>query len=233
MTALGMIPLHLRIAEFKFTHNSIVCDRLPDPEIIFGIDIQKKFSMSYAWDKEKNSYIQKDGRFLTYSWNCEQRVTIGIVKSTPPRHNSVIPNKIKGNSITGQTACFISNQESTKGKDPNTNIVNGIYNIKGWSSVNNLVSNYSSKHVMFNKGEYIRHLENINEEGNSQPHENSDAYTTSSVTMRRMMSEQVELDTFKWPHQNSSQALKPSLKYSWKSTNHNLHEMKLLLVQPP
>ena len=54
MTALGMIVLHLRIADFKFTHNFIICDRLPDTEIIFGIDVQKKFSISYAWDKVKN-----------------------------------------------------------------------------------------------------------------------------------------------------------------------------------
>ena len=39
MTAFGMTALHLRIAEFKFTHNFIVCDRLPDTEIIFGIDV--------------------------------------------------------------------------------------------------------------------------------------------------------------------------------------------------
>ena len=39
---------------------------------------------------------------------------------------------------------------------------------------------------MFNKGEYIGHLENIDEEENSQPHENSDAYTKSSVTMKRI-----------------------------------------------
>ena len=67
MMALGMTALHLRIADFKFTHNFIICDRLPDTEIIFGIDIQKKFLPSYAWDKEKNCYIQKDGRFLTYT----------------------------------------------------------------------------------------------------------------------------------------------------------------------
>ena len=48
MTALGMMALHLTIAEFNFTHNFIICDRLPDAEIIFGIDIQKKFSLSYA-----------------------------------------------------------------------------------------------------------------------------------------------------------------------------------------
>ena len=144
MMVLGMTTLHLRIADFKFTHNFIICDRLPDTEIIFGIDVQKKFSLSYAWDKEKNCYIQKDGRFLTYTQNCEQKATIGIVKSTlkiPPRHNSIIPIKIKGHSIKGHTTCFISNQESTKGKDPNINIVNGIHNIKGKTSVNILVSN--------------------------------------------------------------------------------------------
>ena len=59
MTALGITALHLRIADFKFTHNFVLCDRLPDMEIIFGIDIQKKFSISYAWDKDKNCYIQK------------------------------------------------------------------------------------------------------------------------------------------------------------------------------
>ena len=57
MTALGVTALHLRIADFKFTHNSVICDRLPDMEIIFGIDIQEKFSLGYDWDKEKNCHI--------------------------------------------------------------------------------------------------------------------------------------------------------------------------------
>ena len=43
MTALGMTALHLRIADFKFTHNFVICDRLPDTEIIFDINVQKKF----------------------------------------------------------------------------------------------------------------------------------------------------------------------------------------------
>ena len=122
ITALGMTTLYLRIADFKFTHNLIICNRLPDTEIIFGIDIQKKFSLSYAWDKEKNCYIQKVSRFPTCTRNCEQKATIGIVKSTlkiPPRHNGVISIKIKGHMITRHTAYFISNQDSTKGKDPN------------------------------------------------------------------------------------------------------------------
>ena len=79
-TALGMTALHLSIVDCKFTHNFIICDRLPDTEIIFGINAQKKFSMSYAWDKEKNCYIQRDGKFLTYTRNCEWKVTVRIVK---------------------------------------------------------------------------------------------------------------------------------------------------------
>ena len=82
MTALGMTALHLRIAEFKFTHNFVICNRLLDTEIIISIDIQKTFSLSYTWDKEKNCYIQRDGKFLTYTQNCEQQATIGTVKST-------------------------------------------------------------------------------------------------------------------------------------------------------
>ena len=75
-----MRALHLRIADFKFSHNFIICDRLPDTEIIFGIDIQKKFSISYAWNRTKNCYMQKEGKFLTYTRNCEQKAIIGIVK---------------------------------------------------------------------------------------------------------------------------------------------------------
>ena len=54
---LGTTALHLQIADFKFMHNFIICDQLPDMELIFGIDIQK-FSLSYVWDKDKQCYIQ-------------------------------------------------------------------------------------------------------------------------------------------------------------------------------
>ena len=50
MTALGITTLQLQIADFKFSHNFIICDRLPNSEILFGIDVQKKFTLSYAWD---------------------------------------------------------------------------------------------------------------------------------------------------------------------------------------
>ena len=48
-----MTALHLWIADFKFIHNFVICNKLLDTEIIFSTDIQKKFSISYAWDKEK------------------------------------------------------------------------------------------------------------------------------------------------------------------------------------
>ena len=49
--------------------------------------------------------------------------------------------------IKGHTAYFISDQDSTKGEDPNINIISGIYNIKGKISVNVLVSNLTNKHI--------------------------------------------------------------------------------------
>ena len=44
-------------------------------------------------------------------------------------------------------AYFITDEDSTKGRDPNINIINGIHNIKGRTSVNVLVSNYTNKHI--------------------------------------------------------------------------------------
>ena len=35
MTSLGITALHFRIADFRFTHNFIICNRLPDTQIIF------------------------------------------------------------------------------------------------------------------------------------------------------------------------------------------------------
>ena len=60
---------------------------------------------------------KRTAHFLTYTRNCKQKETIRIVKSmlrVPPRHNSIVPIKIKVHSIRGHTAYFISNQDSTK-----------------------------------------------------------------------------------------------------------------------
>ena len=56
-------------------------------------------------------------------------------------------------------AYFITDDNTTKGRYPNINIFNGIHKIKGKTSVSILAANYTNKHITFNKGEYVRHLE--------------------------------------------------------------------------
>ena len=198
MSALGSTALHLQIAEFKFTHNFIICDQLPETELIFGIDIQKKFSLSYAWDKEENCYIPRNGKFLVYTHTCDHMATIGTVKSTlkiPTRHNGVIPIKISGPIIKTHIAYFLTDDSTPKGRDPNINIISDIHKIKGKTSVNILVSNYTNKHLTFHKGEYIRHLEPAVMDSEDQP----ETHQTNSVTLKKMMSKTVTPDTFNLP----------------------------------
>ena len=70
----------------------------------------------------KNCYIHKDGRFLAYTRNCEQKASIGIIKSTlkiPPRHKwASFQSRSKAIQLKDMWPYFISNQDSTKGKDP-------------------------------------------------------------------------------------------------------------------
>ena len=84
--------------------------------------------------------------------------------------------------------------------------------MKGRKSVNILVPNYSNKHVTFNKGEYIGHLENIDKEENSHHQEKSDAHAMGSVTTKKMMSEQVEPDGFDPPCQKPNPNIKAKLE---------------------
>ena len=65
--------------------------------------------------------------------NCEQKAIIGTVKSSlkiPPCHNGVVPIKVTGPVIREQMAYFITDNNSTKGRDPNINIINDIHKIK-------------------------------------------------------------------------------------------------------
>ena len=101
-------------------------------------------------------------------------------------------------------AYFITDEDSTKGRDPNISIINGIHSIKGKkTSVNVLVSNYTNEHNKFNKGKYTGHLEPAIEDSMTdniptqcQPNNPS----TNSFTLQKMMVEQVQLDTFHPPH---------------------------------
>ena len=54
-----MTALHLRIEDLKFTHIFIICDRLPDTKLIFGIDIQKKFSIFMLGTKERTVIYER------------------------------------------------------------------------------------------------------------------------------------------------------------------------------
>ena len=89
-------------------------------------------------------------------------------------------------------AYFITNDNSTKGRDPNINIIIGIHSIKGKTFVNVLVSNYTNKHITFNKGEYIGCLEPTITDDMSIAQ--LDTHSTNSVTLLKMMSEQVQPD---------------------------------------
>ena len=78
-------------------------------------------------------------------------------------------------------------------------------------SVNILVSNYTNKHIKFNKGEYIECLEPATEDSMTddiptqcQPNNHS----TNSVTLQKMMAEQVQPDTFHPP----CHKLKPNIE---------------------
>ena len=57
--SLGKAALHLHIANFKFSHTFIICDKLIETVILFGIDIQKIYSLSCSWDSDKQLFIQR------------------------------------------------------------------------------------------------------------------------------------------------------------------------------
>ena len=87
---------------------------------------------------------------------------------------------------------------SMKGRDPNINITNGIHQIKGKTSVNILVSNYTNKHITFNEGECIGHLELTLT--NDTTIDQSETHSTNSVTLQKMMAGQMKPDMFDPPH---------------------------------
>ena len=127
-------------------------------------------------------------------------MTIGTVKSKlkiPLQHNGVVPIKITGPVIKEHMSYIFTDDNSTKGRDPNINIINGIHKIKGKKSVNILVSNYTNKHVIFNKGEYMGHLEPAIPDDTTI--DDSKSHSTNSITLQKMIAEQVQPDIFDPP----------------------------------
>ena len=138
---------------------------------------------------------------------------IGTVNSTlriPSQHNGVIPIKISGPIIEEHMAYFITDNNTPKGKDPNINIISGIHKIKGKTSVNILVSNYTNKYLTFHKGEYVRHLEPAVMDNNTI--DQTETHKTNSVTLKKMMAETVTPDTFNPPCHELSKTVQDELE---------------------
>ena len=91
-------------------------------------------------------------------------------------------------------AYFITNDNSPKGRHPNINIINSIHKIKGKTSVNILVSNYTKKHITFNKGECIGCLGHSITDDKTIDH--SETHSAHSITLQKIMAEQVQPDIF-------------------------------------
>ena len=65
------------------------------------------------------------------------------------------------------------------------------------------MSNYTNEHIKFNKGEYIGHLEPAIEDsvtGDTHTKGQPNTHSKYSITLQKMMAEQVQLDAFHPPH---------------------------------
>ena len=62
MSALSATALHLRIAEFKFTHNFIICDQLPETELILASTFKENSHHLMHEIRTEIGYIQRDGK---------------------------------------------------------------------------------------------------------------------------------------------------------------------------
>ena len=91
--------------------------------------------------------------------------------------------KISGPIIKEQMAYFITDDNTTKGRDLNINIINGIHRFKGRIFVNILVSNYTNKGLTFHNGEYIGHLEPAITDDTTI--DQTEAHQTNSITLQK------------------------------------------------
>ena len=117
-----------------------------------------------------------------------------------------MPIKISGPIIEEHMAYFITDDNTSKGKDKH----HWWYSkIKGKTSVNVLVSNYTNKHLTFHKGEYDRHLEPAVMDDTTI--DQRETQQTNSVTLKTMIAETVTPDTFNPPHHELSQTIQHEL----------------------
>ena len=154
MMALGSTALQLRIAEFKFTHNIIICDQLPETELILASTYKRSSHYLMLGTKRKIATYREMVKFLVYTHSCDHTATIGTVKLTlkiPPRHNGIVPIKISGPIIKTHIAYFLTDDSTPKGRDPNINIINGFTR-----SRERHLSTYSSLITPINTSHFIK-----------------------------------------------------------------------------
>ena len=88
-------------------------------------------------------------------------------------------------------AYFITDEDSTKGRNPNINIINGIHNIKGKTFVNILVFNCTNT-LCSTKLNMLGHLEPAIEDSaycDFLSHAQQITHSINSITTQRMMAE--------------------------------------------
>ena len=102
-----------------------------------------------------------------------------------------MPVIIKGHILKAPVGYLISNQHINRKLDPNIQVIDGIYNIKDRLSLHILVANYTKKHVTFNKGQCIGHIES------SIDH--MPQTSINSLTTQKIIDEHIQPDTFTPP----------------------------------
>ena len=112
--------------------------------------------------------------------------------------------------IEEHMAYFITDDNTPKGKDPNINIISSVHKIKGKTSINVLVSNYTNKHLMFHKGEYVRHLEPAVMDNNTI--DQTETHQTNSVSLKKMMAETATPNNFNPTHHELSTTVQNELE---------------------
>ena len=82
ISSTGKATLSLQIADCKFSYTFLICYRLPEADLLFGIDLHKWYCLSDCWDLDRHLVIQREGSFITYTRNRENLHNIALVKST-------------------------------------------------------------------------------------------------------------------------------------------------------
>ena len=113
------------------------------------------------------------------------------VTKIPSRHNGIIPITIKGHNLKVPAGYFISIQHTNRRLDPSIHVIEGISNIKDRLTLRIPVANYTNKHVTFNKGQCIGHID--------PSIDHMPQTFLNSLTTQKMIDEHIQPHTFTSP----------------------------------